>query len=85
MSQDPDRTARAAARKSWPIRAFRLGEEPPEDLRATTTPAERLAMVWQITLDAWALSGRPLPDYPRAEAPVRVLRSGVRAAQGEGS
>jgi hypothetical protein len=83
MALDLESAARAAARKNWPIRACRLGEEPPEDLRATTTAGERAEMVWQITLDAWALAGRTLPDYPRDEAPVRVIRAGVRRAERE--
>jgi hypothetical protein len=80
MAQDSEGIARAAARKSWPIRAYRLGEEPPDDLRETTTAAERLEMVWQVTLDAWTLSGQKFPDYPRNEAPVRVIRSSVQEA-----
>jgi hypothetical protein len=40
-------------------------------------------MVWQVTLDAWALAGRTIPDYPRNEAPVRVIRSGVRSAESD--
>ena len=72
--EDPDRKARAAARRSWPIRVYNLGEEPDEDLSATTTAAERVEMVWQLTLDAWAASGRPIPDYPREKIPVRVIR-----------
>lgn len=32
-------------------------------------------MVWRMTLDAWSLSGRAIPDYPRHEAPVRIVRS----------
>ena len=83
MAHDPEIAARAAARKSWPIRVYRLGEEPADDLRATTTAAERVEMVWQVTLDAWALAGRPIPDYPRSEAPVRVIRSGVRSAESD--
>lgn len=83
MAEDPERAARAAARKTWPIRAYRLGEEPPDDLRATTTAAERVEMVWQITLDAWEHAGRKIPDYPRSEAPVRIIRSGVRIAEGD--
>jgi hypothetical protein len=39
------------------------------------TPARRIAMVWQITLDVWATSGRPLPSYTRAEMPGRLIRS----------
>jgi hypothetical protein len=72
---------RAAARKSWPIRAYRLGAEPEDDLTVTTTAAQRLAMMWPLTLDTWALSGRTIPDYPRSEAPSRVIRSGIRSAQ----
>jgi hypothetical protein len=73
---DAARAERAELRKAWPIRVVRLGEEPPDDLIATTTPAERLAMMWPLALDAWASTGRPLPDYPRHQAPVRVLRRG---------
>jgi len=40
-------------------------------------------MVWQLTLDAWELAGREIPNYPREEAPIRVVRSGVRAPQEE--
>ena len=61
-------------RSTWPFRAFRLGEEPADDLRATTTAAERLDMVWELTVDAWELAGRPIPDYPREAAPGRVIR-----------
>ena len=68
------RKKRAAARKAWPIRVYRLGEEPGEDLSDTTTATERLGMVWQLTQDAWASSGQPIPDYPREKAPIRVIR-----------
>lgn len=51
-----------------------LGHEPPDDLTAISTPSERVAMVWRITLDAWAAMGEAIPDYPRGEAPGRVIR-----------
>jgi hypothetical protein len=38
-----------------------------------TTPEERLAVMWQLTLDAWASAGRPIPTYSRAETPIRVI------------
>jgi len=60
-----------AARGQRPIRVLRLGEEPVE---VTTTPAERLAMIWPLTVRAWQLAGRELPRIPREEIPVRVLR-----------
>jgi hypothetical protein len=70
--EDPARRA-AAGRGSWPVRSFRLGTEPLDDLRATSTAEERLAMMWPLALEAFSLTGRPLPGYRRAETPV-VLR-----------
>jgi hypothetical protein len=58
------------ARGNWPVRRFRLGHEPGDDLSRTTSAAERVAMVWQLTLDSWASSGQAIPDYPRRETPI---------------
>lgn len=58
------------------MRAYRLGAEPSDDLTTTTTPDERLAMMEPLALEAFALSGRPLPTYKRAEAPVKLRRLG---------
>jgi hypothetical protein len=63
-------------RGQWPIRRYRLGEEPPDDLSETTTPAERLAMMWPMAHEGWLLSGRPLPTYDRASTPSRIFRGG---------
>ncbi len=73
---DEERRARAAHRGSWPIRRYALGMEPGDNLSATTTPEERLAMVWTLTIDAWAMMGRELPSYARSEMPGRVIRGG---------
>lgn len=75
------RSARAARRATWPVRCYRLGEEPGDDLSATTTAAERLAMMWPLAVDAWASAGIPIPDYPRHLAPARVLRFGTMATE----
>jgi hypothetical protein len=72
--EDRDRKARAAARRSWPVRVYRLGEEPDDDLSTSTTAAERIEMMWPLALDAWSSAGLPIPDYPRNEAPIRVIR-----------
>lgn len=73
--EPPDEAAqaRARARRNWPVRKLRLGEEPPEDLSHHTTPAERFAMVERLSLDAWAMTGRPLPSYTRDQMPVSVI------------
>lgn len=80
-AHDQDEAAhrrRAAARGHWPIRIYRLGEEPSEDLSATTTPKERLAMVEELTREAWELAGLPWPTYRRSEIPVRWFRPGEK-------
>lgn len=68
-----DAATRAAARRSWPIHKFRLGEEPSDDLSGTTTVSERVAMVWQMTKDSWSSAGRTIPDYLRRETPIQVI------------
>jgi hypothetical protein len=54
------------------VHRFRLGAEPGDDLSSTTSAQERLAMMWPLALEAWALAGRVVPDYPRSEAAVAV-------------
>jgi hypothetical protein len=70
---DHNAEQRRAARSSWPIVRHALGEDTPDVVDAGT-PSERIAMVHQLTLDAWAMAGQPIPDYPRSEAPGRILR-----------
>jgi hypothetical protein len=71
---EPTRAERAEARRAWPVRKYRLDEEPSEDLSATTTVEERLAMMWRLARDAWAMTGRPIPDYPREKTPISKRR-----------
>lgn len=73
---DEQRAARARARSHWPVRKFKLGEEPSDDLSDITTAAERLAMMWPLALQAWALARRPLPTYDRSRIPIRMYRNG---------
>jgi len=68
--------SRAKARNNWPIRKTRLGDEDELSLLSTTQPDERLAMMWQLTLDAWAASGRKIPDYPRDQTPGVLISPG---------
>src|SRR5262245_10253663 len=65
-------------RAQWPIKRFRLGEEPPDDLSAVTTAAERIAMMWPLAETAWRLSGRTLPAYERRAIPLRFFPPGTR-------
>jgi hypothetical protein len=70
------RRRRAEKPREWPIQKYALGAEPELDLTALT-PGERVAMVWQLTLDSWASMGAQIPTYTRAEAPGRVIRGRV--------
>ena len=65
---------RRAARRSWPVRVFRLGDEPDDDLTDSTTPEDRLPMMWGLAVDAWTTAGRSLPTYARSQMPGRVIR-----------
>ena len=56
------------------IRIFKLGEEDKHNDLRTTTAAQRLAMMWQLTLDAWAFKGEPVAEPRLPRHIVRVLR-----------
>ena len=71
-----EHAARARARRDWPVRKFKLGEEPSDDLSETTTVAERLGMMWPLAVQAWGLAGRTLPVYDRSNIPIRIYRNG---------
>lgn len=67
------RSERAAERHKWSGGKTRLVDSGQPPL-VSASPAERLAMVWPLTCDAWALAGKPMPSYSRDEAPGKVLR-----------
>lgn len=72
---DAERRARAERRGSWPIRKHTLSETPREDLSSCTTAEEQIAMMWELTVQALALSGLPMPNYSRGEIPIRIVHS----------
>ena len=51
------------------------GQDKQDDLRSTT-PAQRIEMMWQLTLDAWAFKGEPVAEFPLQRDIVRVIRLG---------
>jgi hypothetical protein len=63
--------------KTSEIRVSNLLDQDKSDIQelSKTTPAERLQMMWQLTLDAWAFKGEPVAELRLPRHIVRVLRS----------
>lgn len=79
MDPHDDFARRAALRASWPGRLANPADaDEAGDLSATTTAEQRVGMLWELTLGAWALTGKPLPDYARAQMPGQIVRRGAR-------
>jgi hypothetical protein len=69
MTEEPKRV-----REGLVVRKFRRGEEPSDDISDSTTVDERFAMVWVLSERIWRWTGRPFPEYDRAQMPVRLVR-----------
>ena len=69
---------RAAIRRAnaadWPLRAYPIAEEPLRDPLDRSTVDERIASVWPLTCEAWAVAGKAVPSYRRSAAPGNMLR-----------
>jgi hypothetical protein len=65
---------RRRARAAWPIRRSTLGDEPLTDDRIPDSVDARVAMVAVLTRAQWAVAGKELPRYSRADMPGRVIR-----------
>ncbi len=64
-------------RSGYPVRKFRLSDEPPDAAAIALPPAERVGLVWPLTIEAWSLRG----DF---DAESRLPRHIVRAFRREG-
>lgn len=65
---------RARLRAAWPSRMIPLAAEREGCVGGTVS--ERVAMVWQITLDAWTSTGNAMPSYTRSQMPGMLRRLG---------
>lgn len=72
---DDARAARARDRAHWPGAMTTLAEAGVAAIVRHGAAADRIAMVWRITLDAWASAGLAMPSYRRGEMPGRVIRT----------
>jgi hypothetical protein len=60
-------------KKSRQIRIKHLSDNDSDDL-INTKPQDRWAMMWQLTLDAWAFRGEPIAEPRLQRHIVRILR-----------
>jgi hypothetical protein len=58
------------------VRVSKLSEQGSEADLSHTTPAERIEMMWQLALDAWAFMGEPVVEQRLPRHVVRVVRRG---------
>jgi hypothetical protein len=56
------------------VRISKLQDQDRVNDLQSTTPAQRLAMMWQLTLDAWAFKGEALAELRLPRHIVRILR-----------
>lgn len=61
-------------RGAYPVRKTTLAEQEEDRDLGNTTAAERLGMMWQLTLDAWAFTGEPVAESRLPRHLVRVHR-----------
>lgn len=72
---------RRLRRGAWPVRQFDLGEEPSEDLSATTSAEERIGMMWGLAMDAFSVGPGAADVSPRAAWPVKRRALGDPAVE----
>jgi hypothetical protein len=64
------------ARERVTARLLRIDDPRASEPPSAPTAAERLAMVWPLTLDAWAFKGAPIGESRLPRHVVRVVRRG---------
>ena len=71
---------RAAAtgcdRSTWPVRVGRVGEPEPKADVAHLTTSQRVSLCWEVTKQAWALTGAPLDESAFCRDSERLSRRG---------
>lgn len=45
------------------VRVLKLSDNEADEQLKSTSPAQRLSMMWQLTIDAWAFKGEAIPDF----------------------
>ena len=60
--------------ESRKIRVSKLDEQGREHDLEGTTPSERIGMMWQLALDAWAFKGEPVAEQRLPRHVVHIER-----------
>lgn len=63
-------------RSKYPTRVIKPGEPKPRDPVLDMTPAQRIEMMWPLTLEAWRFMGKPVDNEPMRRDIVRIIRRG---------
>ncbi|MGQ0643729.1 MAG: hypothetical protein ACT4P6_23520 [Gemmatimonadaceae bacterium] len=63
-------------RRNIPVRKLWLGDEDELSDYYDKTPSERLAMIWPITVAAWAMAGHDISELRLSRSAVRIIRGG---------
>lgn len=63
-------------RSRWQTRKTTLAEQGSERDLAEMTADERVGMMWQLALDAWAMKGEPVVEPRLQRDVVRIIRGG---------
>ena len=56
------------------VRKLRRGEEDELADYYDKTPTERLAMIWPLTIEAWAFAGQDIREQRLSRSTVRIIR-----------
>jgi len=65
---------RRRRRAGWPGGLTTVAKQSDAAIVRHGTPGERIAMVWRVTRDVWASSGRVVASYPRDQIVGRIIR-----------
>jgi hypothetical protein len=63
-------------RSDWPVRKTTLAEQGEEDDLENLSLGERMALVWPLTVSAWAMRGETIAEQELQRHVVRVERRG---------
>jgi len=63
-------------RRSVTVRVRNLHDSEDDSDLAIMTPAERIALVWQLTVDSWAFLGEPIGESRLSRDVGRVVQRG---------